>query len=320
MVSRVLSVLAVVGTASVCLASSFPGNPADMYLTSDTANEVYQYERTSPWAYVPGTYAGIAKPQVFSNTSQVQSIGMYLGCVAGPAQNFYLGGFSNLTVIDSVTGAYISTFATGQRLGPATAPNGNVVVGGPTGSEEYTPGGAFVRTVHASGNGYNLHAFDGNLMYTSNWAGSFGFAIKQNFFASGLSAGPDIACPFEPQKLAIGPDGALYAANLYQASTSLPAGVYRYSGSAWTLFADGEVNTGTGPHGFAWDPVSLDLYLAFQTGEIERYNGITGLHLSQIDIVPTKLTDLLFKQVVPAPGAAGLLAIGGLLVARRRRN
>ncbi|MFN7020492.1 MAG: hypothetical protein ACK4WH_04085 [Phycisphaerales bacterium] len=319
MILRAFSLLAVGGLAASAFASSFPGNPADMYLTSDSANEVYQYERVAPWNYVPGTYAGTAKPQVFSNVGQIGSVGLYLGCVAGANQDFYLGGFGALTVIDSNTGVYLNTIP-GTRIGPATAPNGNIVVGGNTGTEEYTPAGVFVRTVHSAGNGYNLHAFDGDRLYTSNWVGGFGFAIKQHSFTTGLSAGPDIPCPFEPQKLAIGPDGALYAANLYQATSALPAGVYRYSGSGWTLFADGEVNTGTGPHGFAWDPISLDLYLAFQTGEIERYNGITGAHLNQIDIIPTKLTDLLFKQVIPSPGAASLLALGGLLVARRRRN
>ncbi|GEM_PF-1621996 len=323
MIKCAFPVLAVAALAGSAMASSFPGNPADMYLTSDAANEVYQYERTSPWSYVPGAYAGVAKPQVFSNTSQVGGIGMYLGAVAGPSQNFFFGGFSGLTQVDSASGAFVSTVAGGLRLGPAKAPNGNLVVGGPSGVEEFnSTSGAFVRTVSSDGNGYNLHCFDGDRMYVSNWAGGFGFSIKQRSFTTGFSIGADIAVPFEPQEIAIGPDGSLYASNLYQASVAQPTGVYRYNAgtSSWALFADGDINTGTGPHGFSWDPITLDLYLAFQTGEIERYNGLTGVYLNQIDIVATKLTDILFKEVVPAPGAAGLLAMGGLMAARRRRR
>lgn len=315
--------IAIAGLTASAFASSYPGNPADMYLTSDSANEVYQYERAAPWSYVPGTFAGVAKPQVFSNTANVGASALYLGCVAGTNDDFFIGSLGGgLSKTNSVTGVGVS-FLTGVRAGPAKAPNGNIVVGGPSGTEEYDPnGGGFIRTVSTDGNGYNLHCFDGDRMFVSNWQ-DFGltFNIKQRSFTTGLPIGPDITAPFTPQEIAIGPDGALYASNLYQASVSLPAGVYRYNSllSTWTLFADGEINTGTGPHGFSWDPVNFDLYLAFQTGEIERYNGLTGAYLNQVDIIPTKLTDILFKQVVPAPGAIGLLAMGGLLAARRRR-
>jgi hypothetical protein len=314
----ILGVVGAVALTGQALAQSFPGNPADMYLTSDTANEVYQYERTSPFNYVPGTWAGIAKPQVFTNTSQVGGIGLYLGCVAGPNQNFWLGGFGGVTQINSNTGSFVSTMATGVRVGPATAPNGNVVVGGPTGIEEYdSTTGAFVRTVNNHGDGYNMYAFSGNTMFTTQWSGGSGSTVKVFDFISGAQTGADIAVPFAAQKLAIGPDGALYAAALYTSPTF--EGVYRYNGSGWTLFADTSTLSGTGPHGFAWDPVSLDLYMAFQTGEIQRFNGVTGAYLSQIDVVNTKLTDIFFKQVVPAPASLALLGLGGLAAARRRR-
>jgi hypothetical protein len=316
----IIGVAAAVAVGLPALAgSSFPGNPLDMYITSDTANEVYQYERTSPWAYVPGTYAGIAKPQVFSNASQfAPSGGMYLGCVAGPNQNFWIGGFNGLTQIHSNTGANVMSIGGGARLGPATGPNGNVVVGGPSGIEEFdSTTGSFVRTINGFGGGGAMFAFSGNNMYSTTW-GSGPTTIKQFDFISGLSSGPDIPCPFGAQKLAIGPDGSLYASALYDSPTY--EGVYRWNGSSWSAFANTLALSGTGPHGFAWDPVSLDLYMAFQTGEIHRFDGLTGAYLSTIDVVQTKLTDIFFKRTVPTPGAAVLLGMGGLMVAGRRRR
>lgn len=309
--------LAVVAAAAGCaMAGSFPGNPADMYLTSDAANEVYQFERTSPWNYVPGTYAGTAMPQVFSNTSQVGPIAMYLGCVAGPNQDFWLGGFGGLVRINSSTGAQIQNVAGGARLGPAEAPNGNVAVGGPSGIEEFDTSGNFVRTITPTGNGNALLTFNGNTMYSVPWG--FGpQTIQLHDFVTGSPTG-SIPVPFAPQEIAFGPDGALYASALYESPSF--EGLYRWDGSAWNLFADTSSLPGTGPHGFAWDPASLDLYLAFQTGEVQRFDGLTGAHLNQIAFVPTKLTDILFTEVVPAPGSLAVLGLGGVVAMRRRRR
>src|SRR5262245_41616281 len=79
---KICAVAALAFCAGSAWAQSYPGNPADFYLLSDASNEVYQYERTSPWAYVPGAYVGAAKPMVFSNQSQVKPINPYLGAVA----------------------------------------------------------------------------------------------------------------------------------------------------------------------------------------------------------------------------------------------
>lgn len=311
------AVAALLGLAGTSLAQSFPGNPADMYLLSDAANEVYQYERTSPWAYVPGTYPGVAHPMVFSNQSQVGAIYPYLGAAAGTNSDFFIGGFGGLTRINGNTGAYMGTIATGSRLGPAAAPNGNIVVGGPTGIEEYDSNtGGFVRTVNSYGDGYNLFCFNGNTMFATQWVYSAA-AVKQFDFVTGLPSGPDIPIPFWPQKIATGPDGALYAAALYES----PAyeGIYRWNGSSWNLFVNTNTLLGGGPHAFAWDPLNLDLYVSQNTGEIYRFNGLTGAYLNTIDVVPTKLTDILFKTVVPSPGVLTLLGLGGVLAARRRR-
>ncbi|MCA9294719.1 MAG: hypothetical protein KDA20_13000 [Phycisphaerales bacterium] len=313
--STVVAALALFAGAPVVMATSFPGNPADMYLLSDAASEVYQYERTSPWAYVPGTYAGSAMPMVFSNSAQLGANSPYLGAAAGTNQDFFIGGFNGLTRIDANTGAFVSTIGAGVRVGPAAAPNGNIVVGGPGGIEEYNANtGAFVRNVNSYGNGYNIFCFNGNNMFATSWGGT---TIKQYDFVTGLSSGPDIPVPFGAQKLAIGPDGALYSAALYESPTY--EGVYRFNGSSWSLFADTQPQSGGGPHAFAWDPISLDLFVSQNTGEIFRYNGITGAFLNHIDTVPTKLTDILFKTTVPAPGAVSMLLLGGTVALRRRR-
>lgn len=304
---------------SALAGGSYPGNPADFYLLSDAASEVYQYERTSPWNYVPGTYAGIARPMVFSNSSQTKSNAPYLGAVAGSNQDFFIGGFGSLTKISGSTGTFISIVgAPGTRLGPAKAPNGNIVVGGPTGTEEYDSNtGAFIRTVDSYGNGNNLHAFSGNTMYVTPW-NSGGGVIKQFNFTTGLPAGPDIPVPFNPQKLAFGPDGSLYASALYESPTY--EGVYRWSGSSWSLFADTSSLGGGGPHAFAWDPANpANLFISMNTGQIFRFDGFSGSYLNTIDTLPTKLTDILFKNTVPAPGTMFLLGAGGVIALRRRR-
>lgn len=315
-VSSAALAAALLGGSALAGVSS-PGNPADFYVLSDSGNEVYQYTRTSPWPYVPGTYPGIGKPLVFSNAGQVLNNAPYLGAVAGTAQDFFIGGFLGLTRISGSTGAFVAGVVGGQRLGPATAPNGNVVVGGPTGIEEYDANtNAFVRTVNTFGNGSNLACFAGNNMFVIGWNSGTG-KIKQFDFISGLSSGPDIPVPFNPQKLAIGPDGALYAAALYE--SPVYEGVYRYNGSGWTLFADTSTQPGGGPHAFAWDPIGGDLFISQNSGEIFRFNGTTGAFLNGIDVVPTKLTDLLFTSTVPAPAAGALLGLAGLAGTRRRR-
>ncbi len=318
--NRPAALLIVAAAASSASAVSYPGNPSDFYLTSDTSSEVYQYERNSPWSYVPGTYTGSAKPMVFSNNVQTQFNALYLGAVAGPNQNFFLGGFAGLVEIDSTTGAFVQQIGSGggARLGPAQAPNGNIAVGGPTGIDEFnSTTGAYVRTINNyTGNGYSMLTFSGDTMYASTWGSGGASTIKQYSFTTGLGTGPDIAVPFTPQEIAIGPDGALYASALYNAPYE---GVYRYDGSSWSVFADTTPLAGTGPHGFAWDPVNFDLYLAMQTGEIQRFNGTTGAYLNQIDAIPTKLTDVLFKRTVPAPASCSLLVLAGAAAARRRR-
>lgn len=313
----IVVLLAAGALASAAMAQSFPGNPADMYVTSDQHSEVYQFERSAPWNHVPGLHAGGALPMVFSNSAQIGGNFPYLGALCGPTNNFFVGGFNGLAWINNSNGNGIGMVAGGLRLGPAEGPNGNVVVGGPSGVEEYDSStGSFVRTINGYGNGANMFAFVGNLMYTTHWKTGGAQVIKQFDFVTGAQIGADISVPFSPQKLVIGPDGALYASALYDAGFE---GVYRYNGSGWNLFADTTPLSGTGPHGFAFDPVNYNLYLAMQTGELFRFDGLTGNFLNQANFVPTKLTDVLFHEVVPAPGAFALLGLGALAAARRRR-
>lgn len=313
-----VSVLAALAPAAVL---AQPGNPNDIYALSDGTHDVFQYERNSPWNYVPGTYAGsLGAPynQVFSNAAQTQSVYPYLGAVAGPTDNFFIGGFVGLTEIDSTTGAFVQSVGAGIRLGPAEAPNGNIVVGGPTGVEEYnSTSGAFVRTVTATGDGYNLHTFSGGEMFVANWVGGAGFGIKRYNFITGASSGATIPVAFAPQEIGIGPDGALYATALYEGPGVEGLWRYDFGSSSWSQYIDVQSLAGGGPHGFTWDPVSLDIFMAFNTGQIYRFSS-GGTFLNLIDTVPAKLTDILFKEVVPEPASLGLLAIGSLFLLRRR--
>lgn len=321
---RKLACALVVALAATSLAQAgLTGDPNDIYALSDAVNEVYQFDRLPPFPHVPGAYAGVlggTYSNVFSNSSQVGFISPYLGAVSGTNQDFFIGGFGALTKIDSTTGAFIQTVATGARLGPAESPNGNIVVGGPTGVEEYDSNtGAFVRTVVASGDGGNLHAFNGNNMYVANWFGGSGFGIKRYDFVSGASLGADIAVPFAPQEIGFGPDGALYATALYEGPGVEGLWRYDFGLSSWSQFIDVQSLPGGGPHGFTYDPVTFDCFMAFNSGEIYRFNGFTGAYIDQPNYVPTKLTDILFKEVVPEPGTLGLLALGAGFVIRRRR-
>lgn len=309
-------------TSTALAGGPVSGDPNDIYVTSDTANEIYQFQRTSPWAHVPGSYPGSlggTYSQVFSNQSQIGAIGTYLGAVAGPNQNFFIGGLGGgLTEIDSSTGTAVQTVATGPRAGPAKAPNGNIMVGGPTGIEEFnSTTGAFVRTVSAVGDGYNLLTHRGNEIFTSNWVGGAAFGIKRRDWITGLPTGPDIATPFWAQEIGFGPDGALYATALYEGPGVEGLWRYDFTLGSWSHYIDTTSLAGTGPHGFTFDPANFDIYLAFQTGELYRFD-VSGAYLNQIAFVPTKLTDVLFKTVVPEPSAFALLAVAGLWALRRR--
>ncbi|OQY99341.1 MAG: hypothetical protein B6D36_16305 [Planctomycetes bacterium UTPLA1] len=322
MIRKVALALLVSAVASTAKAG-VSGDPNDFYVLSDAVNEVYQFDRLPAFPHVPGVYAGVlggSYSNVFSNQGEVGTIYPYLGAVAGTNQDFFIGGFSGLTKIDSTSGAFIqSVGAAGLRLGPAKAPNGNLVVGGPTGVEEYNPNtGAFVRTVVGSGDGANLHAFNGNSMYVANWYGGSGFGIKRYNFVSGASLGADIAVPFAPQEIGFGPDGALYATALYEGPGV--EGLWRYDSglNSWSQFIDVQSLAGGGPHGFTYDPVTFDCFMAFNTGEIYRFNGYTGAYIDQPNFVPTKLTDVLFKEVIPEPATIGLLILGAGFVIRRR--
>ncbi|MCK6456596.1 MAG: PEP-CTERM sorting domain-containing protein [Phycisphaerae bacterium] len=321
MLTRTASALLGILAAVPALGGTISGDPNDIYALDDAWSNVYQYDRTS-LSYVPGSYSpsGLSSPYdyVFSNNSQLQTNAPFLGAVAGPNQNFFIGGLVNgLVEIDSATGAYVQTIAPGQRAGPAKAPNGNIVVGGPTGVEEYNSAtGAFVRTVTAYGSGVNIHTFKGNEMFVGQWTYSPGLPIKRYNFITGLPSGADIIAPFGMQEIGIGPDGNLYGSALLNGEEGLWK--YDFGTSLWSHYIDTTPEAGGGPHGFTFDPTNYDIYFAFYTGEIHRYS-FGGSYLGLVDALPTKLTDILFKQVVPEPGTIGLLAMGGLALVRRRR-
>ncbi len=321
---RISGMLALMVAGSGAAVAGTIGDPDDMYVLSDSQSEVYQFERVSPWSHIQGSYAGsLASPydMVFSNSAQCNSNFPYLGAVAGTNANLFVGGFGSLEMVNSTTGANIMTVgAAGLRLGPREAPNGNIVVGGPSGTEEYDANtGAFVRNVQSVyGNGYNLHAFQGSTMYVVPWGFSSPVGGIQQFdFASGNYLGT-IPVPFAPQEISFGPDGALYATALYEGPGV--EGLWRYdSGSgSWSQFIDVQALAGGGPHGFTYDPQTLDLYMAFNTGEVHRFHPVSGAWLGQVAYVPAKLTDILFHVVVPEPATFCLLGLGALALRRRR--
>lgn len=301
------------------MAGTIVGDPDDMYVLSDMHSEVYQFDRLPPWAHVPGNYPGaLGAPydRVFSNSVELNANVPYLGAVAGPNDDLFVGGFYGLRKLNGSTGAYMASIASGPRIGPRKAPNGNIVVGGPNGTEEYDPDGTFVRDVQTSyGNGYNLHAFQGDTMYVVRWGSS---VIKLFDFPTGNYSGVSIAVPFAPQEIGFGPDGYLYATALYEGPGV--EGLWRYDPvlNIWSHFIDTTPLPGGGPHGFTYDPQSLDLYMAFNTGEVHRFDPLTGAWLGQVAYVPTKLTDILFGVVVPEPATLSLLAVGALALLRRR--
>lgn len=320
--------LLIVGSLALLpgLAGAAPpiGDPNGIYVMSDAHSELYQFDRVAPWGHVPGNYAGAlggSYSQVFSNSAEIAGNAPYLGAVAGTNQNFFIGGFGSLQMINSSTGANIMSVAGGQRLGPAKAPNGNIVVGGPTGIEEYNSNtGAFVRTINSVGDGRNLFTFQGNEMFVANWGSSANsFDIQRYNFITGASSGATIPVSFAPQEIAIGPDGALYASALYEGPPTEGLWRYDFGTSSWSQFINTSSLAGGGPHGFTWDPQNLDIYMAFNSGEIYRFDQ-AGAFLNLANAVPTKLTDILFKRNVPAPGALTVLVAGAALATRRRRG
>jgi len=225
-----------------------------------------------------------------------------------------------LQKIDSATGANVSLIAGGARLGPAQAPNDNIVVGGPTGIEEYDSNtGAFVRTINGVGNGNNMFTFKGDEMFVANWGTSAtSFFIQRYSFTTGATTGATIPVAFAPQEIGIGPDGALYATALYEGPGVEGLWRYDFGTTSWSQYIDVQALAGGGPHGFTFDPINFDIYMAFNSGEIYRFDQ-SGAFLNLANFVPTKLTDILFKRTVPEPGAVTVLLAGTALGLRRRR-
>ncbi len=308
---------------SAASALAQPGSINDLYIISDAANEVYQFERNG--TYVPGAYPGIAMPQVFSNQSQVGGIGAYIGAFGGPNNNFFIGGFGGVTEIDGNSGAFVRTYGgASRRPGVAIGPDGDLMTSGPSGVDVWdTATGGYVRTI-PSGTGDQMMARRGNDVYIGVWNNA-GAGIEIRDYYSGSTTGTTIPIPFGPHEIEFGPDGALYATSLYEFSAAM-TGVWRYDfgTTTWSPFALASAAGGSGvytngPHCFAFDPINGELLTAFADGQIHRWNGATGAYINQFGFVPTKLTDILFKPV-PEPTTMLTLGLGVLIVARRRRR
>lgn len=316
--SRSVSVFALAVCGAAMAGPGGVGDPTDMYVVADAVMEVHQFDNVPPNAHVPGNYTGALPPpygRPFSNAAQLSSNLPYLATYAGQNKVFVGGSFS-LQMIDASTGANIMTVATGARRGPAVAPNGNIVVGGPGGvTQEYDINGNLVNNINIGyGDGENLYAFQGNNMYVVRWDWMAGPTTIQvhNFNTGNLIS--VIPVPFKPQEIAFGPDGNLYASALYEQGMQ---GLWRYNSvlGTWSHFINTTTQSGWGPHGFAFDPTGSEVRMAFATGEIYRYDAGSGAFLSMIANMNTKLTDIYF---IPEPATMALLA-PALLIALRRR-
>jgi len=316
----VLVLAAVAGFATVARAQ--PGSVNDLYIISDTQNEIYQFERNG--TYVPGTFPGGAKPLVFSNSGQVRPISAYTGAFGGLNNNFFIGGFGGVTEVDGDTGAFVRAYNNFRAEGVDVNPyNNNLLTGGPGGMQEYnTSTGTLLRVIPTAAGNDALMRVRFNDVWVAQW-NSAAYGIERRDYATG-NVISTISVPFGPHEIDFGPDGNLYATALYE-SDAATTGVWKYdfSTSNWSLFAAASAAGGTGsypngPHCFAFDPINGDLLTAFADGNIHRYDGVTGAYLNQFGFVNTKLTDILFKPV-PTPGTLALIGLSGLAAGRRRR-
>ena len=298
-------------------------------LVSDTTNDnVKRYDGTTGAFiddFIPTGSGGLDVPQDLT---------------IGPDGNLYVSSFFSSEVLryDGTTGAFIDVFASAGGLsspnGLRFGPDGNLYVSSEVSDNvlRYNGAtGAFI-DVFATGDGLDgprglTFGPDGNLYVAGRndddvrrYNGATGAFI--DLFATG--AGMDA-----PMGLTFGADG-----NLYVSSTASD-NVLRFNGATGAFIDEfvgpgaGGPETVNGPQGLTFGPDG-NLYVASalgggffppETKDVVRFDGTTGAFIDQF--VPTASGGLAFPTFmlfVPEPTTLSLLALGGLLVIRRRRT
>jgi hypothetical protein len=323
-----LSTLALIGLAGV--ANAGIGAVGDAYLTGDSTGDVYQVRLDG--TYVPGNFANNGGnfyfPQnVFTNRSQGTAF-PYLTTYGGPNNNFFVFDFSaGIQEVDGNTGASVFNYSSivgSTSLGGDFASDGFLYAAGSGGVYKINTnpgmqGGSLLHPTPWGGN--TLVTVYGDMYVTGWYATEIRVYSVSNPGAGFTVLTSNAGFPIQDMQARLTSNGfEFYASALYLNPSQ--NGIYKFDFSSgnFVMFspADSTTTPGvTGPHGFNFGPDG-HIYAAYQTGTVEVFSGTDGSFLYTLTDSGAKLTDVSFKPI-PAPGAAALLGLAGLVAGRRRR-
>ncbi|MDX2115975.1 MAG: WD40 repeat domain-containing protein [Planctomycetota bacterium] len=325
--SKFMGIAVVVAFAGTAFAGI--GNVNDAYINGDSTGDVYQVRLDG--TYVPGNYANMGGnsyvPQnVFTSRNQGTAF-PYLTAFGGPTNNFFVFDFSaGIQEVDGNTGAAVFNYASivgSTSLDGDFGGDGFLYAAGNGGIWQVDPVNHTGSLIHSTPWGGNtIVEINGDDMFVSGWNAS---EIRR-YSVSNPGAGftvlsANTGFPVQDIEARLTSNGQeIFASALYL--TPSTNGIYKYDNmGGFTMFspADSTTTPGvTGPHGFAFGPDGK-MYAAYQTGTVEVFDAVSGAFLYTLTNSGAKLTDVTFKPI-PAPGAAALLGLAGLVAGRRRRT